>query len=171
MLENCDEPQARACISLAYYTGARISELLRTSLKSIRYEPDLGYYEITLRNLKRKDKSFRTLTLLRNLPYMSYFNEWWDRRYKAYTRGSIGGAILFTRDRHGMNYYLKKARKKAEVPVSWHAFRHSRLTEFAEKGYEAHQIRLWAGHKDIKSAVAYIEESARILKPMVEGLT
>lgn len=170
LLENCDKPQVRACIALAYYSGARISELLRLSLKSVRYEPEMSLYEITLRNLKRKDKSYRTLTLLRNLPYMSYFNDWWDNRYELYTKGKIGGAILFTRDRHSMNYYLKKAKIKAEIPLSWHAFRHSRLTEFAEKGYEAHQIRLWAGHKDIKSAVAYIEESARILRPMVEGL-
>jgi integrase len=86
-------------------------------------------------------------------------------------KDKLPGAFLFTLENgHGYlpDYMRKIWRKYSGVPNTCEeSMRHSALSDFADLGANAYEIKEIAGHKDIRTSQHYVQSSADRLRDIV----
>jgi integrase len=154
----------RALVAFLYLTGARISEALAMSTEHVAVDKNDAHLTITTLKQKKRGGPFRntrTLVFKRGTPYLDLFMNYWDNCVDD----DVGRMFGFDR------FQVWRAIHKVNDACSPHIFRHSRLQKLADGGANAHEIRLFAGHKRVETSTHYIEQSPKItekLKHMID---
>jgi integrase/recombinase XerD len=155
-------PVARMCATVMYSCGLRISEALNLQVNDI----DSQRMVLVIRRGKgNKDRQVplpqRTLQLLR---------DYW-REYRPQTWlfvGPDGGQMAGD----SVRYFLKKARKKAEIRkrVCTHTLRHSYATNLMARGVDVRVIQVLLGHRSLKTTTVYLHLTSSVMRPVQETI-
>ena len=143
LLRVAEHPRTKALIAVAYETGARPHELLSLRLRDVVFHREYALLRLTGKTGER------AVPIIRSLPYLQawlavhpgkedpdapLFCIVWRGRVKSIT------VEAFTRA-------LKRLSKRANLARRIHPymFRHTRLTELAERGLTEYQLKQFAG--------------------------
>jgi len=146
----------RTMLEFAYATGARVSEILKITIKNINF--DLGFVQI-FHGKGNKE---------RLVPLGSYAKKYLEKYLQEcrpkIKRPKVSGEILFL-SRNGrpltrMAYWniLKRYVNQAEINkhVSPHTLRHSFATHLLDGGADLRAVQEMLGHADISTTSIYL---------------
>ncbi len=162
LLDNIEDSETRVALIIAYYTGARHQEILNLKRMDIQEDDSEETLNFKIRSLKRTDQHFRNIPIRRDKPYINVVENW--------IKNIPLGQPVFTKYRQRMNYYFYKGLEKTDLPISFHAFRHSVGSKLAHLGYRTHDIAQYLGHANLNTTQHYIDASPERLKNMSDAL-
>ena len=144
-------PRAAPVLRLAYYTGARASELCQLRWKNIRWDQD-GGATINLLGKGNKLRSVRLRAVPAKVLHELAKNETNPESYVLVTRQ---GTPLNRRDTWHM---VRRAAEAAGIkkPVSLHWLRHSHATHAVQRGAPVHLIQATLGHSTLAITGNYL---------------
>lgn len=168
LVNNCNNLRDRFLLSLLYETGMRIGETLSLWIEDI----DVGNMVIDLKDRGQLENnaeiktvsSPRKIDISQNLVdiFMEYISEYHDEEVETnHIFIKIGG----NNKNKAMDYVdvdnlFRRLKKKTEIYVTPHMFRHSSLTVLRMAGWKPELLRLRAGHKNIYTTMnTYIHPS------------
>lgn len=155
MINIADNIQVKAMVSLLWLTGCRVSELLLIRKKDFTVDVNNNRLLVNIITLKTRKKNLvktrRTLPISLEAPFIEYVID-----YFSYVNPE---------DRMFPFYRVKVWRMIKELnPSAWvHLFRDTRNTRLAEQGVGTHQLMVWNGWTNSKTANEYVRRSGALL--------
>ena len=147
-------PKIRTFCETLAYTGARISEVLAISPKSV----DLDGFKITVRSLKKRDK-----IIFRTIPVPTLFIDTLNTAHgirEAQMRSKTSSEPIWSWTRqHASDAIIKGVMKEAGIPEGAHrtakGLRHSYGVNAITNDVPLNMLQKWMGHADIKTTAIY----------------
>lgn len=160
--------QAKALVTLLYYTGARPGEILELKGQDVLREKNYMYLHLST----LKGGIPRKITLSFRKPYIKeawayikqVFPTWYIfHKYRgSYSRLKTtkkGDMKEYKEVSYKLRYYFKKWFK--DIPVPPYFLRHNCFSIMAEKGASDQEIRMAKGARTVKSVAPYIHLSKK----------
>jgi len=143
---SCKNIKEKAIVKLLYDLALRAGELIGITTDDVR-ESDDGRMEIRVSRLKR-GTSVGWIEL----------DEDTAEVLREYIKWSgIKSGRLFPCTTRTIELIVKKVGKRANVDITPHVFRHSRITHLIEAGWNLEVIRELVGHKRITTTQEYVK--------------
>lgn len=145
----------RAFLVLLYYTGCRVSEILKLTIEDF----EITNKEVHVNILASKKGVERpTFTLALSLPEMDWVY--------AVLKKTKKGSRPFPFSRQTAHNIVKRV-----LPHHYpHFFRLNRVVSFLNQGYPQNKIRIWFGWKKWETINNYLGYSKRTTEELSEGL-
>ncbi|UCH70608.1 MAG: tyrosine-type recombinase/integrase [Candidatus Bathyarchaeota archaeon] len=148
-----------AIVTLLYHSAARPSEFVNMTISDIEINGEgTLYFTVTGKTGTRK------LPLAADETAIQTILDWINQHPK----GSDKEALLWLNRYSGsltlgaLSMMLKRLAKQAGVKhISPKLFRKAKLSHMADEGYNAYQIKKYAGHRKIETAMFYVELSQK----------
>lgn len=168
LINTCNNPRDKFLLTLLYETGMRIGEALSLWIEDF----DISDMVIDLKDRGQLENnaeiktvsSPRRIDISQNLAdiFMEYLSEYHTEEVET---NHIFIKISGSNKNKAMNYVdvdnlFRKLKKKTEIYVTPHMFRHSSLTVLRMAGWKPELLRIRAGHKNIYTTMnTYIHPS------------
>ena len=148
-----------AIVTLLYHSAARPSEFVNMTISDIEINGEgTLYFTVTGKTGTRK------LPLAADETAIQTILDWINQ----HPRGSDKEALLWLNQYSGsltlgaLSMMLKRLAKQVGVKhISPKLFRKAKLSHMADEGYNAYQIKKYAGHRKIETAMFYVELSQK----------
>ena len=154
-----DSARELAIVTMLYHTGARPSEFVRMKIGDIEVNGDGSvYFNVAGKTGSRRLPLAADETVWRTL--LNWINE--------HPHGSDRESYLFLNARGEplslctLSLMLSRLSQKARIrTVTPKLLRKAKLSHMADDGYNAYQIKKYAGHSQIETAMFYVELSQK----------
>jgi integrase len=139
--EGIKKKKYRCFVAVLYYSGVRVSELLRAAKEDFTFSKTSCSWNIGTRLKGGRETAPLILSL--ELPFMD--------EVERYIKTRRNGARPFDFDRHTAWVILKDS-----FGAYPHYFRLNRITSFLRAGFSLPEVMSWTGHKSVSSLDSYI---------------
>lgn len=148
-----------AIVTLLYHTAARPSEFLNMTVGDVEINGEgTLYFTVTGKTGARKLPLAADETAIQTaLDWVNQHPAGSDREAPLWLNQYSKGLTL-----SALSMMLQRLAKRAEVKyISPKLFRKAKLSHMADEGYNAYQIKKYAGHRKMETAVFYVELSQK----------
>src|SRR3989304_6460873 len=140
--------QFKSLIAFLYISACRLNEVLSCTRSSFAFDDYNLYTRIKLS--KNPDIAYR------NLPPLSLNNKYIKLIVERLVDLNAADNLVWT-----ISSKTFERKLKSIIPDAWiHLFRRTRLTMFAQKGFDPFKLQVWAGWSDTRPAKEYIQAAA-----------
>lgn len=173
LLDVINDPKYKLLVKTGYYTGMRLNEIINLQWKDVDFK-DMVIKVRNKDNFETKTGKNRTIPLSSKLSeeliqhknilvQNEYFNEE-DYVFSNRKRGRY--------DKHYISRTFKKYVRKAKLNdhYHFHSLRHTSLSTLVKKGIGIYDIKLIAGHSNIKTTELYLHTCTEELRTAIEKL-
>jgi len=144
-------PKLKQIIALTYASGARVSELNQIKKEDIFKENN--YLKISCPVLKKK---LKTKENIKRVALIRLDETWLVNPIVSLCMQTKDGQTLVPYSRNTLFRWLKK-----HTGINPHGFRAIRATHLAQKGFSAHQLKLFFGWSSVAPSDYYVRLNTR----------
>lgn len=154
-------------LSLVYETACRVNEALVLSLADIQQDK-YGFF-VKIRQTKNRNES--TIRLIDTAPYLSTYlsreRAGDDLTTPLFIAETSKQALSYITAKDALKRFAKEA--KLANHITWHCFRHGRLTQLAQEGWSDREIMGISGHKTHRMIGEYVKYGDIRKKQLIEA--